>query len=265
MDALMGYAVISLMGVCLGMIGAGGSILALPVLVYLFRIEPTLATAYTAVLVGATAAIGALRSAIKRNVDLYALWCFGVPCMLGTWMSRLCLNEMIPQVVLRSDSLTVSRDTFVMMLFSLTMLAAGLSMFFRTNHQPPGSPDYRLLLPAGLIVGLVTGIVGAGGGFLIVPSLVIFASIDMPRAVGTSLTIIAIKSFASLFGDWSAGIHADTALLASLIAVALPGLLVGKWLHGHVHPNHLKTGFGVVVTMMAIAIGIHQYVRMAGL
>ena len=265
MDVLLGYAVISLMGVCLGMIGAGGSILALPVLVYLFHIQPALATAYTSILVGATAATGAFRSVIMRNVDLYALLCFGVPCMLGTWIARLCLTNWIPDVVLRFHNVTVTRDALVMMFFSMTMFAAGLSMFTRRDHQPTVRPDYRRLFPAGLIVGILTGIVGAGGGFLIVPSLVILAGVDMPRAVGTSLTIIATKSLASVLGDFSSGIHADTALLASFIAVAVPGVLLGKWLNGRVRPLYLKTAFGLVITMMAIAIGIYQYVRILGI
>lgn len=260
MEVFVGYAVISLMGVCLGMIGAGGSILALPALVYLFQIEPTLATTYTSFLVGITAAAGALKSLITRNINLLALLSFGIPCMVGAYLARVCLTTIIPDVIVSSSIFNLTRDAFVMSLFSITMLLAGLSMLSRRNHESPSKPDYRWLLPIGLVVGMITGIVGAGGGFLILPSLIILGGVEISCAVGTSLTIIAIKALSSAIGDMTTGLQMNFVLMASLMMVAIPGVLVGRCLSVHVKAHKLKAGFGLAVSVTGAAIGVHQLV-----
>ena len=256
----MGYAVIGLMGVCLGLVGAGGSMLAVPVLVYLFRIEPTLATAYASIIVGATAASGAVKSLISRSVDLPSVLWFGLPCIFGAWFSRFCLFTFIPEVIVTLSSFNLTRDAFVVLLFSATMLLAGTSMLWRRNQEPVGDADYRWLPAVGLSVGIITGIVGAGGGFLILPSLILVAGLEVPHAVGTSLTIIAIKSMASLAGDLSAGLEIDFALVGTLSAAAVPGVLVGKWLSGHMKGSTIRTGFGVGIAIVGTLMGIHQLI-----
>ncbi|MEJ1237185.1 sulfite exporter TauE/SafE family protein [Chryseolinea sp. T2] len=258
MDAFFGYAVISLMGVCLGMIGAGGSILALPVLVYLFRVEPTLATTYTSILVGLTAAVGALRDPTAKSINVYAVLFFGLPCIVGACLARVCLITIIPDVLVAAQMFTITRDSFVMLIFSITMISSGLSMLLRRHQQSVQRTGYRWLVPVGFGVGLITGIVGAGGGFLILPSLVILAGLEIRSAVGTSLTIIAMKSAVSFVGDLSAGLQINFQLIASLMAVAIPSVLIGRWLNSHVQASELKTGFAIVVSTVGIAIGIHN-------
>ncbi|HTF18355.1 MAG TPA: sulfite exporter TauE/SafE family protein [Chryseolinea sp.] len=260
MDALIGYAVISLMGVCLGMIGAGGSILAVPVLVYLFRIEPTLATAYASIIVGIAAATGAVRSLQTRSIDLRSMVWFGVPCIIGAYLARFCLVALIPDVMVSQPSFVLTRDAFVMLLFSATMLLAGCSMLSRRNHGPVQVVGDGRLLPVGMLVGIVTGFAGAGGGFLILPSLVLVAGLDVPLAVGTSLPIIAVKSIVSMLGDLSGGVQIDLLLVGSLTAVAIPSVMAGRWLNGYVKAAALKTGFGVIICLACLLMCIHQVV-----
>jgi uncharacterized membrane protein YfcA len=264
LDAVIGYVIISLMGLCLGMIGAGGSILAVPVLVYLFRVDPTLATAYASIIVGVTAATASVRSLQTKSIDLRSAFWFGVPCIIGTYVARFCLVRVIPKVIITLANFTLTRDGFVMLLFSGTMLAAGFSMLSARNYEPgmPGQyANYGTLLLMGLLVGVVTGVVGAGGGFLILPSLVIVAGLNMPLAVGTSLTIIAFKSIVSAIGDFSSGLDVNLFLIVSLLCVAIPSVMVGRWLNGHVKTPALKTGFGLVICVVGGLMGIHQLVQ----
>lgn len=259
LDAFIGYAVISLMGLCLGMIGAGGSLLAVPVLVYLFRVEPTLATSYATIVVGATAGAGAIRSLSNKTVDLRSVIWFGMPCILAAYLARFCLVSVVPANMVSLTNFTLTRNGFVMVLFSLTMLLAGCSMLVQSDRRPLRLPG-GWLIPVGCLVGMVTGIVGAGGGFLILPSLILFAGLEVSVAVGTSLTIITIKSIASLSGDLSAGLHVDWMLIATLAAAAIPGVILGRSLNGRVKAATLKNAFGVMMCVAGCMIAAQQIV-----
>jgi uncharacterized membrane protein YfcA len=259
LDAFIGYALICLMGVCLGLMGAGGSLLAVPVLVYLFHVEPTLATSYATIVVGATAAAGAIRSVWNRSIGLRAVMWFGLPCILGAYFARLFLLKIVPEVILSASSFVLTKDRLVMLLFSLTMLLAGLSLFSRRYKGDIAEPHRRwTLLPMGMMVGILTGIVGVGGGFLILPSLVLLAGLDVSRAIGTSLTIIAIKSIFSIFGDLTAGVDLQMPLILSLVSIGIPGVVLGRWLSGRVQEVVLKTAFGVLVSLVGGLMTLHQ-------
>ena len=257
---IAGYVAAGLIGVCLGMIGAGGSILTMPVLVYLFQVDPTLATAYSLFIVGATALAGAIRNAARGLVDFSVVLVFGLPSLAGTFVARCYLVPHIPNVIYAGEGVSLTRNISIMLFFAAMMFAAGRSML-RKQHlsEVRCKPKiYTGLL--GFLVGVLTGVVGAGGGFLIIPSLVLFAGLPMKQAVGTSLVVIAMKSLLGFGGDIDAGIHIDYWLMLSVSAVAMVGIFLGGYLSTRVSAARLKAGFGWFVVVMSVFILVQQII-----
>jgi uncharacterized protein len=254
MELIAGYIAACLIGVCLGMIGAGGSILTMPVLVFLFHVDPTIATAYSLFIVGATALAGAIRNAASGMVDFRTVLVFGLPSLIGTYITRRYIIPAVPNVIYSTEAFSITRNVGIMLFFSIMMLAAGLSMVRRGIQSGPPSNDPLSTGILGLLVGILTGIVGAGGGFLIIPSLVLFAGLPMKRAVGTSLAVIAMKSLLGFGGDMLSGLSIDYALMLSVAAIAIVGIFVGSYLSTRVAAEGLKDGFGWFVIVMSIVI-----------
>lgn len=246
------------MGVCLGMLGAGGSILAMPVLVYLFHLDPISSAVYASLIVGIASASGAVKSIAGGMVHRPMLVQFGLPLVLGACLARICLNNVIPNVIFCTSSITFTKQSLVMWLLSGTMLCAGISMWSKSNDERVSRVwKTWLLIPIGILVGMLTGAVGVGGGFLILPALVLISGLDLPRAVGTSLSIIAIKSLASVLGDFSSGIQLNTSLLVSLSVVSIPSVLLGRWLNERVQALFIKRTLGFMFTATAGVMMMH--------
>ena len=206
---ILGYIGAILMGLSLGLIGGGGSILTVPILVYLFSVDAVLATAYSLFIVGLTSLVGSFSHMRMGNIHWRTAIVFGIPSILAVYATRAWLVPAIPDPILDLGSFALRKPVGILILFALIMVAAAYSMI--RKPKAPLGPDeraeqaiafnYPLILAEGVVVGMITGIVGAGGGFLIIPALVLLAKLPMKQAVGTSLIIIAAKSLIGFTGD----------------------------------------------------------------
>lgn len=261
---IVGYFASALIGVSLGLIGGGGSILTVPVLVYLFGVDPVLATAYSLFIVGATSLVGAFPKYKDGLVNVKTALIFGAPAILAVYATRAWLVPMIPNPVFSLGDFVVSKAMLMMGLFAILMVFASYSMI-RDNKSSakdteatgPQQFNYPMILAEGGIVGVLTGLVGAGGGFLIIPALVLFSKLPMKQAVGTSLLIIAAKSLIGFTGDMSQ-YEMDWSLLGIVTALAIVGIFVGNRFSRNVDGEKLKKAFGWFVLVMGIYILIKE-------
>ncbi len=262
---ILGYISSIFMGISLGLIGGGGSILTLPILVYLFGLPPMVATGYSLFIVGITALFGGLQAIQKGLVDFKTGLLFAVPSFLGVYLSRAWVIPALPDPVMQFGSLAFSKNLLLMVLFALLMIVASYSMIRGVGKTSVKAPlslsalQKSLLIGfEGLIVGSITGMVGAGGGFLIIPALVILVGLPMKRAIATSLFIIAIKSLFGFMGDLQKNPTVDWTLLLSISAIAVAGLFLGSYLSRFVAEDKLKKGFGWFVLIMGSGILMQQ-------
>lgn len=266
MDALaiFGYACLVLTGVSLGLLGAGGSILGVPILVYLLSVPPVEATGYSLVLVGATALVGAFRMIRSGYAHPRMAWRFGAPSILGVYLSRRVVFPAVPDPVFNLGAVVVSKDTFVMVIFAAFMAVAAVKMVrtgkkadvdeFHPHHYVPG---YVIAL-AGLGVGVLTGFVGAGGGFLVLPVLVLKGGLPIRMAIGTSLLIIAAKSLLGFVGEIQARDAIDYLFIATILAPAFVGIYAGTWLNRRVSATGIKKGFGYFLLLVCVVIAARE-------
>lgn len=247
-------------GISLGLIGGGGSILTVPVLVYVAGISPTISTAYSLFIVGGTSLVGAMNNIRQKLVHLPTAIIFSIPSLIAVYAVRKYIVPAIPKVIFTIGSLEVTKNMFIMVFFAAIMLFAAISMI-RNKKQEAENDDvskitfnYPLILLEGLVIGSLTGFVGAGGGFLIIPALVMFAKLPMRLAIGTSLLIIAIKSLIGFIGDAQNTPDMDWTLLLTFTGIASIGIFVGAYLGKFMKAETLKKVFGWFVLVMAIYI-----------
>ena len=255
---IAGFSASILIGVSLGLIGGGGSILTLPVLVYLLGINPVISTAYSLFVVGTTSLVGSINYMRHRQVNYKAATVFAVPSFLSVFLTRKFIVPAIPDPVFSSDTFTPSKNVAIMVFFALIMLAASYSMIRdkKTESNQPDAPltfNFPLIAIEGLLVGILTGIVGAGGGFLIIPALVLLARLPMKMAVGTSLLIIAAKSLVGFLGDLGTT-KVDWPFLLAFTALSVLGIFFGTYLAKYVPGEKLKKAFGWFVLVMGVYI-----------
>ena len=264
MESVIGYFAAGLIGISLGLIGGGGSILTVPVLVYLFHVEPTLATAYSLFIVGTTSLVGGVQNAMKQLVDFRTAIVFAIPGFLGVYFTRRYFVPLLPEDLFAIGSFVITRDIAIMVFFALVMLVAGISMI--RNHEKDTTEDrpvrhnYPMIVVEGFIVGALTGIVGAGGGFLIIPALVLFAKLPMRKAVGTSLIIIAAKSLVGFLGDVGSGQEINFQFIIIVSVIAIAGIFLGNHLSKFIESHRLKSGFGWFVLVMGIYVIFNEVV-----
>ncbi|WP_353119719.1 sulfite exporter TauE/SafE family protein [Myroides odoratus] len=252
---IVGYALALLVGISLGLIGSGGSILTVPILVYILKIEPFLATAYSLFIVGSTALVGGIQNAINRKVNYKLVVLFGLPSLLAVYVMRAYVLPLVPDTII-IGSLNLSKNVVLMVLFALVMFTSAMKMIRPkaiTPNQTQSQPQQTQLILQGVLIGIVAGTVGAGGGFLIIPALILFANISMKEAVGTSLFIIAIQSLFGFLGDVSNPLL-DWNLLLTFSAISIVGIFLGIFLTRYIPDNNLKKGFGYFVLLMALYI-----------
>lgn len=257
---ILGYIASILIGVSLGMLGSGGSILTVPVLVYLMDINPLLATTSSLFIVGTTSLIGGLRAYARGLVDFRAITEFGIPSIFSIFITRHYILPSLPDNLFNIGNIHVSKEMFLMLVFAILMLAASFTMIYSSTDVTPQRAveknRHKKVLPLvvlGILIGFVTGLLGAGGGFLIIPAFVLFLKLPMKKAVGTSLLIIAINSlFGFLFSLKQFEYNWTILILFTLLAIA--GIFIGSKLADKVSGNSLKKGFGWFVLIMGIYI-----------
>lgn len=262
---IFGYFASLLIGLSLGLIGGGGSILTVPVLVYLFGVDPVLATAYSLFVVGTSSLVGAWPKYKQGLVNVKTGIIFGIPSILSVYATRKFLVPMIPNEVFSIGDFIVTKAMLMMVLFAILMVAASISMIKGTcencdkdeNELAQISYNYPMILLEGLVVGILTGLVGAGGGFLIIPALVMLTKLPMKQAIGTSLLIIAAKSLFGFTGDLG-NQTIDWNLLLLVTGLAIVGIFIGDKVSKKINSAQLKVGFGWFVLVMGLYIFIQQ-------
>lgn len=254
---ILGYLGALLIGLVLGLIGGGGSILTVPVLVYLLSVNPITATAYSLFVVGTASLVGSVRNFQKKRVDLRTAVVFSIPAFIAVYLTRKFLVPAIPETILTLGDFTITRDIGIMLFFAFIMVLASVSMILEPSEKAAEPKkikyNYLFILLEGGIVGVLTGIVGAGGGFLIIPALVLMAKLPMKRAVATSLVIIAVKSLIGFIGDVQ-NLEINWSFLIAFTAISVGGIFLGIWLNRFINGKKLKKGFGWFVLLMGIYI-----------
>jgi len=260
---ILGYIASLLMGITLGVLGGGGSIMTVPILVYLFGISPLIATGYSLFVVGITALIGSIMYIKKGDVDFKVALPFAIPSIIGVNLSRGLIIPNIPKEIVHLGSFVITKEILIMGSFAALMIAASNSMLRKKTERKPMNthPIIRVAVIGlqGLIVGLIAGFVGAGGGFLIIPVLVFMAGLLMRKAIGTSLMIIAFQSLFGFAGDVSRGLTVEWALIGAIAVIAAIGIVLGSAIAHKVQEQKLKKAFGVFVLLMGTTILIEQF------
>lgn len=255
---VLGYFGALLIGVILGLIGGGGSILTVPILVYLMSLNPVTATAYSLFVVGVSSAFGAFQNIKKGLVNFRIAIVFAIPAFIAVYLTRKFLLPAIPEEIITFGSFVLTKDIAIMVFFAVIMLLASLSMIRDSKLSSTSATEtlkfnYPLIVIEGLVVGVLTGVVGAGGGFLIIPALVLLAKLPMKNAVATSLLIIAVKSLIGFIGDVE-NLPIDWTFLLSFTLISVIGIFIGTYFSSRINGSKLKKGFGWFVLVMGVYI-----------
>lgn len=259
---MIGYIAAALIGISLGLIGGGGSILTMPVLVYLFNVPPVLATSYSLFIVGSTSLLGTLINLRNGQINVRTALLFGLASVLTVFLIRKFVISLIPVHILSVGGFELTTPVLTMLLFAVLMISAAASMI-RQRRPRSASSDNGVqnkipkLLLYGVGIGTVTGFLGAGGGFLLIPVLVLLLRLPMKTAIGTSLMIIAINSLIGFTGDLN-NFKMDWKLLLTISAIAASGMLVGSLLSLKISGEKLKKAFGWFVFIMGTYIIIKE-------
>ena len=259
---ILGYMAVLCVGIILAVLGGGGSILTVPILVYLFKLPADTSTSYSLFLVGTSAALGAFRYN-KEGLIAYKIGTvFTVPSFLGVFATRKFLMPAIPPTI-NLGAIAITKDQLILLVFAIIMLLASISMIRprknKDNNEVPKKLNLPIIAIEGLVVGCITGFVGAGGGFLIIPALVILAGLPIRQAIATSLMIIAIKSLLGFTGDIG-NIAIDWGFLLTISAISLVGIAVGGRIAKYIDATNLKPLFGYFVLVMGIGMILQQMV-----
>ena len=254
---IFGYISALIIGISLGLIGGGGSILAVPVLAYLFSVNEKVATAYSLFIIGSSALVGGLKQHFKGLVDWRTATVFGIPAIVGVSLVRHYVVPALPDILFNIGDFEFTRRMGMFGFFALLMIPAAFSMLKdREEKETIGAVEYNyhFIIIEGLIVGAITGMIGAGGGFLIIPALVILANVEMKIAVATSLIIIAFKSLMGFFLGDVFTMEIDWQFLAIFTSISLVGIFIGSYLGNFIDGKKLKKGFGYFIFVMALFI-----------
>lgn len=261
---IAGYILAALVGVSLGLIGGGGSILTVPILVYLMGINPILATSYSLFIVGSTSMVGAINNYRKGFVHIKTALLFGISSITTVFITRKIIMPAIPEIIYSTPTFSITHNMATMVLFAVLMLLASFAMI-KSGKQPeqqtstdaPKKSNIVKLLLNGILIGMATGFLGAGGGFLVIPALVLMLKMPMKKAIGTSLLIIALNSLIGFTGDLG-HFTIDWKFLISVTLIAIAGIFAGGLLAKKIEGDKLKKAFGWFVLTMGVYILIKE-------
>ncbi|MGC3945915.1 MAG: sulfite exporter TauE/SafE family protein [Chryseolinea sp.] len=258
---ILGYIASICIGLILGLLGGGGSILSIPILVYLFHVDAIEAAAYSLFIVGTTSLFGAIPKYREHLVSLRTAALFGIPSVVGTFLTRKFVVHSIPEILMQGEHFELTRRSLVLGLFAILMVMASVSMIRGRRTEPDDERVRpRWLVFQGLSIGALTGLVGAGGGFLIIPALVMLTGLEFKIAVGTSLFIIAANSYSGFIGDLF-NMHMNWRLLLPITSLAILGILIGGRLNRLVDGVMLRKAFG----WFTLAMGCFILIRESGI
>jgi uncharacterized protein len=257
---IIGYFCAVFIGISLGLIGGGGSILTVPVLVYLMGISPVMATSYSLFVVGFSSMIGAIQYARKGLIDYSAGLIFGIPSIVSVFLTKAFIVPNIPEQILTLGSFSLTKDLMLMLIFSVIMILASYKMILGRSNDDEGAEKKKTTTKSsllfafnGVLVGLLAGLIGAGGGFLIIPALVFLSGLKMKKAIATSLFIITVNSLFGFSADIS-NYEIDWSFLVIFTSIAATGIFIGSFLSSKIDGKALKKGFGWFVLIMGIFI-----------
>ncbi len=248
------------MGIILGLTGGGGSILTVPILVYILGYNPVIASAYSLFIVGMTSAFGTILNFKKGVVEVKTAILYAIPSFTSVFFTRKYIVPAIPDIIFSTAGFTLSKNTFLMLLFAIVMFVAALSMLKKKSeilNEITSKPNLIFTVFKIILIGILIGLIGAGGGFLIIPALVFVAKLPMRKAIGTSLFIIALNSIIGFSGDVGS-FEIDWKFLFIFTSLAMIGIFTGLFLSKFSNENQLKKGFGWFVLVMAIFILIKE-------
>jgi hypothetical protein len=258
---ILGFILALLVGISLGLIGSGGSILSVPILVYILKIDPVLATAYSLFIVGVTALVGGFKKWKEDLVDFPKVLLFGIPTVLGVFMTRAFIIPVIPTIIQVNATFSFAKSLLIMVIFAIVMLVASIKMIRPIKEIAPDALpklQYKKIILFGIIIGIIAGFVGAGGGFLIIPALLHLTKIPIKKAIGTSLFIVATQSLIGFLGDLNHGMFMDWAILLPFTGFSLIGFFLGNLFSKKIPGEKLKVTFGFLVFFMGIYILIKE-------
>lgn len=258
----IGYILAIFVGITLGMLGSGGSILSVPILVYIMGIEPTLATAYSLFIIGTSSLVGGVQKAKQKLVDFKKVILFGIPTVITVFITRKIIVPRIPEVIFSTDHFTLNKSVLIMIVFAVVMIVASIKMIKPSKiieYTGKEKLNYYKIGLQGVGIGLISGFVGAGGGFLIIPTLLFLAKTPMKMAVGTSLFIVACQSLIGFTGDIQGNQIIDWKLLMLFTVCSIFGIFIGNFISKKIDSNKLKTAFGWFVLTMGIYIIIKEF------
>lgn len=261
----IGYFGALLIGMVMGLTGSGGSILSVPILAYLFKYDEKTATAYSLFIVGMTAVVGSWRIFKQREISWRLVLYFGLPAIFGILISRRIILPYLPDELFQIFNYSISRRMFIFGLFATMMLLASYTMLhkeiLKLSDLTEDSPVvFRpLILIEGLLLGLFMGLVGAGGGFLMVPALMLIAKLSIKKAVGTSLLIVCMNSLTGFFlGDFFF-MEINWPFLFKFVSISFIGIIAGGYLSKYIPSQKLKTGFAYFILLMAVFIFVMEF------
>lgn len=256
---VLGLIIAVFVGVSLGLIGSGGSVITVPMLVYLFGFNAIAAVTYSFFIVGTTSLVGSYAYYKKDMLDFKTAFVFGLPSIITIFITRFLILPAIPTTIRISDGIQLSKEYALLVLFAIVMVWAAWNMLKKKKNEAPVETSIVTIFSQGTFVGLLTGLTGAGGGFLIIPVLVNVLHVPMKKAVGTSLFIIAINSLLGFVSSLSYG-TIDWILLLSISLVAVVGIFIGSFLSTKINGDKLKPAFGWFVLITGIYILVKEVI-----
>ncbi|MGA0956713.1 MAG: sulfite exporter TauE/SafE family protein [Flavobacteriaceae bacterium] len=259
----LGYIGALLIGLILGLIGSGGSVLAVPIFTYLFLLDEKVATAYSLFVVGLTSLVGSINYNLKKLINWNQVLLFGLPSIISVVLVRYFIMPNIPDIIISISGNDISRRILILGLFSILLILSSITMFINKQSKTSGIDlNYFKIASEGFIVGGLTGLIGAGGGFLIIPSLVILGKLPIKEAVGTSLVIISLKSLSGFFFGDVFLIQIDWSLILNFTFISIIGIFIGNYLSVYINAKLLKKIFAVFIFIIGFLIIINELLNL---